>query len=97
MIYNFYYICYKYITNIQTLDTQKSVAVYPNPTNGKITIETFTSKNSFELYESSGILLQRSFTTNFKSEIDLSCLSSGIYLLRIIHNNITIHKRIFKY
>ena len=87
---------YSIITGILTLDDLNSIIVYPNPTNDKITIESNSSTNSFELYDLAGKLLLLNFTTTLKSDIDLSNFSNGIYFLTILQDGKRLHKKIIK-
>lgn len=70
-----------------TNENDIATLVYPNPTKGLIKIEVsnmpLSSKSEMRLYDLSGNekLVKRAFENN--SEIDLSQLRDGIYILRI--------------
>lgn len=69
--------------------------VYPNPTKDYITVDTQQMIKHLELYNLGGKLIIRN---NYKNEVDLSQLSDGIYLLKIILNEGTeVTKRIVKH
>lgn len=59
--------------------TLKNFKIYPNPTNGIITIETTNAIEKIELYT----LLGRKLSESNNTQIDLSNLANGIYLLTI--------------
>ncbi len=68
------------------------VVLYPNPTNGNITIETSSSLFgivlTFELRDALGqIVIKTSFISDGKNEISLQSFFAGIYLYRIIEND----------
>lgn len=69
-------------------------SIHPNPSNGKITVQT-TNKEEFEL-KVSGLDGKSVFTTKFSgtSEIDLGYLASGTYLVSCKLNGSEITKRI---
>lgn len=56
--------------------------IYPNPTNIFITIDTKNSNvNSIEIFDSTGSIV---FKDKFKNSINISKLTSGVYLLKIL-------------
>ncbi|WP_340113883.1 BspA family leucine-rich repeat surface protein [Maribellus mangrovi] len=60
------------------------ISVYPNPTNGSITIETGSSGHCLiNITTLNGQLLLSKKMEGIKDEIDLSFLGSGIYIVRI--------------
>lgn len=65
------------------------VAIYPNPSTGRITVEANNLKQ-VDIYNISGILLKS--TEN--NEIDLSKLSNGLYLVKITTNKGNTTKKI---
>lgn len=73
---------------------ERNLSVYPNPTDGKITLGIELSVNTeskIEIYNLTGSLIQseKLFITseNTSHQIDISNLSSGVYLLKMIANN----------
>lgn len=79
----------KTIENPKTIVLTKPYKLYPNPSNGLITIEFMDDeKNSnFELLEISGKLLEKKYLNNVVNELDFSKLNNGIYFLRITQSN----------
>jgi len=69
------------------------VAIFPNPTNGIITVESISEVEYIAVY---GITGEKLLETSAKSEIDLSSLSSGMYLVRFTSENRIITKKIIK-
>ena len=66
-----------------------SLSVYPNPTTGKITIES-SNVERIEIYNLSGVLIQ---STNNK-EINLSQEAKGIYFVKLITKSGTTTEKI---
>lgn len=73
---------------------ERNLSVYPNPTDGKTTLGIELSVNTeskIEIYNLTGSLIQseKLFITseNTSHQIDISNLSSGVYLLKMIANN----------
>lgn len=70
------------------------IAVYPNPTQDQILVDTVLIINNLELYNVLGKLIIRNKDQN---QIDLSKLPSGIYLLKVnASNGMQVIKRIIK-
>jgi hypothetical protein len=71
--------------------------VYPNPTSGliKLIIKPFDYENwRLRLYDLRGILIQDKKIENEETEISLGNLSSSMYLLKIINDNLEV--KVFK-
>ena len=71
--------------------------VYPNPTRGlvKLVVESFDYDNmQFRLYDINGVLLQDKKVESRETEISIENLSSSIYFLKIINNNLEV--KVFK-
>lgn len=56
-----------------------AVSVYPNPTEGRVTIAAAEMINSVELYDMQGRLISNTVA----NEIDLSARQAGVYLLKV--------------
>lgn len=70
------------------------VSVYPNPTNGLLTID---SKNTFtlaQLFDMPGRLMQQSNLSN--NIIDISHLPAGVYMLKLTGPTGSVNKRVVK-
>jgi hypothetical protein len=80
---------YYYFHTVLGIDDLKmqdeSIAVYPNPTTGKFTINSKNAINSLEIYDLSGqpVNPKFRFSSQKSSVIDLSGHSKGIYILEI--------------
>ena len=79
--------------------TESNFSVYPNPTNGNLTI-TFanSTKGSVKVISVLGeeVFSEAFNTSTEKLNIDLSKYENGIYLVQVITNNTTSVKRIIK-
>ncbi|MEE1899614.1 T9SS type A sorting domain-containing protein [Flavobacterium rakeshii] len=66
----------------QIRESFNGFTVYPNPTNGSITVKFDNSVNQFGIYDVTGKqLISIPNTTNHETQIDLSNLAPGIYFL----------------
>ncbi len=84
----------------------QTFSVYPNPAKDVLTIE-FNSLNEkkstvgYVIYDLDGkIILQnnpRCISGKFKESIDISSLTSGVYVVELSSDGITSHKKIIKY
>jgi hypothetical protein len=81
-------------------DDQKSGAiVYPNPAHDKayVVLNSKTGKfNTLELFRPNGQLVYTTKSSDVRSDLDLSMLTSGVYFLRISSENSTVVKKIIK-
>ncbi len=71
---------------IEEVSTVSEVSMFPNPTNGPLTIQLSGGNYQIELYSINGShvsTIQTLQTTN----VDLSDLQSGVYLVRVLDNN----------
>ena len=74
-------------------ETEAQVKVYPNPTNGFVTVEA-EGMTEVSVYNTLGqCVLQKEVTSN-QTAIDLQQVSEGLYLLRVKTENGIISKRI---
>jgi predicted secreted hydrolase len=89
------------ITNIKNItEDDNSIMVYPNPANNQITIDfpAFTTNNNtkMELLNLDGKLLKNKNIVKSKTQLDVSDLPSGIYVLKLTDNNGIMVKRFTK-
>ncbi len=70
-----------------------NIAIYPNPTNGKISIKT-DEEIVVKIYSISGIKVYQQKINKDNNIINLSNLSNGIYLLNTNYKNLVINKQI---
>lgn len=78
----------------------RAVRIYPNPTNGKLTISIDDYEEpdqaSFIIYDLSGVIVYDSKVTGQASSVDISDCQSGIYILTIMINGNQSSWRIIK-
>ena len=69
--------------------------VYPNPSNGKFTVETAKVENSkIEIYNMMGELFFQSEILNHNTEVDISHQPKGFYFVKIYAGQSSITKKI---
>ncbi|MFN7675690.1 T9SS type A sorting domain-containing protein [Flavobacterium sp.] len=61
-----------------------SISVYPNPTNGIVTVNCNNSIKSIQLYDVQGRLLQTNLVNENETSIDVSNKYKGVYFLKIL-------------
>lgn len=87
-------------TGISDINSEASIALFPNPAKESVTINFNTDEkiNSLEIFTSSGALIySREFSENNSQkqfEIDLKQFSSGAYILRANSENGVINKKL---
>ena len=65
-------------------ETESQIHIYPNPSNGFVTIELDQiGSGELAIYDLSGKLVLREVMFNKKQQLDLSFLESGTYLIKI--------------
>lgn len=78
----------------------KAVRIYPNPTDGNLTISIDdyeeSDQASFIIYDLSGVIVYDSKVTGQASSVDISDCQSGIYILTIMINGNQSSWRIIK-
>jgi len=70
-------------TGIVSLDNSFDFEIYPNPTNGKLTINYNEDLSSIQVMNVLGETLIETTATN----LDLSSLSSGVYFVKLVNTN----------
>ena len=66
-----------------------NITIYPNPTNGFVSINTSSDFNKFEIINISGKILKSEIVNANNFSTDISSFSKGIYLLKI-YNDFTV-------
>ena len=69
------------------------ISIFPNPTNGNVTISIPASVQgnvTVEVYDAIGKLAIKEILSNDTNTINLSKLEDGMYMFKIINNNKTI-------
>ncbi len=75
------------------LDENNSVDIYPNPISDKINIESSKKLQLIEIFDISGKKLIGMSINSYMQVVDVSGLSSGVYLLKLqMENSIVIEK-----
>ncbi len=83
----------KSFVGLNEVNSSNSFKIFPNPTSGKVNIETMIENFSVEVLSFDGKILYSSQNTN---EIDLSFLAKGVYFVKLRTENNQITKRIVK-
>lgn len=68
---------------IKDIPEDKSVALYPNPTKGNVTINSDSAIKSIELFDVQGRILQTIIEDRNSTQLDISNKSNGLYFIRI--------------
>ena len=69
------------IYNVNELNDVLNMSVFPNPAIAKVTIECPQNAN-IEILTIEGLIIKRITTHDHQTTIDLSALSSGIYIIK---------------
>tara|TARA_B100000809_G_C15022886_1_gene489101 strand:+ start:80 stop:1156 length:1077 start_codon:yes stop_codon:yes gene_type:complete len=62
-------------------------SVFPNPSNGLITIKSSNSNSSYTIFSSVGEIVFMDFLNEMNNTIDLSTLKNGVYFIRLKQEN----------
>ena len=71
------------LTKVKEFADNQNIAIYPNPTSGKIHIVLSENATRCQVIGLMGNVLQEILTSNSDFELDLSGLPSGMYLVRV--------------
>ena len=84
-------------TNINTINLNNSINLYPNPAIDRVYINNTETKNAkIHIYNMTGeSVLQRELSSG-TNEIDISSLTSGIYVVRLTGANGTYQQKLIK-
>lgn len=80
-------------TGINTIESS-SFIVYPNPSNGIVTVKSMVYPASINVFDLSGKLVASKVVTTTEMELNLSELANGVYHLSIITDKTTINHKI---
>lgn len=77
---------------------ESNISIYPNPTNSILNIESqyFGNKVGYEVINSIGQTLLSSNLSSNKTQVDVSNLACGVYLLKIHSDKSTVYKKFIK-
>ena len=68
----------------------------PNPTNGMVTVMSSFSIGKIVIHDAAGNRILQVEPHAIKATLDLSSLPSGVYMISIVTNRGTVHKRLIK-
>jgi hypothetical protein len=75
----------------------RGVTLYPNPTNGDVTVTLANLTNvSAEVYDAQGKLINSITTLENGTIIELSSVQPGVYMIRLSGDNFSSVERIVK-
>jgi len=71
--------------NVANISTYKSLKVFPNPSNGKFTLQAdhMQENGIVKVYNTAGVVIYNATITELQTEIDLSRQPSGMYFLTV--------------
>lgn len=81
-------------TSQQSMVNSPQLDVFPNPTDGLLTIQNDKAIEELRLYDATGKLVFHSFINNQKAAIDVSNFASGIYSLCVYSNEGMIARKV---
>lgn len=79
-------------TNIQTVSTQETINIYPNPTTDVVNIEAPTGTR-ITIYNSTGRMLLSKTSTALKEKMDINHLPSGLYIINLYNEQANLNER----
>jgi hypothetical protein len=79
-------------------ELEASISVYPNPTNGLVTIQfdQFQGDYQIELIDAFGKVIEQKQSTSSETMIDLSNYATGVYTIKIASDEFNVLKRLVK-
>ncbi|GEM_PF-1209738 len=73
------------VTNTKDVRGADAIKVYPNPSNGMVTVEYYTDQAYLlNIYNSAGMLVEQQSVNKKQHQLNLSHLENGIYLVQMI-------------
>ena len=89
-------LCQSNTTSIE-FNHQDDLTIYPNPTNGELTITSSNEITKIEVYNTLGALVLSKDKVNSKTkELSIANLPKGVYSVKVYENNRIIEKQIIK-
>lgn len=73
-----------------------NLTLYPNPATDRITIDCSERINELSIYNLVGELVFQRQLNNNKNEIDVSNLSKGVYIIRVLSASGTMQQKLIK-
>lgn len=79
-------------------ETHEPFTVYPNPASDKITVSLrgFRGEVSLRIYDLQGRMVKDRMLTELNSDIDVSDLANGVYIISVDEEKMTLNKRFVK-
>ncbi|MDT8412137.1 MAG: FISUMP domain-containing protein [Vicingaceae bacterium] len=84
------------LVNINELEKSDNIKVYPNPTTKILVVEGFKKENTIEIINLQGQIVKTEFVKDSKIIIDISDLSTGVYVIKIKSDSEIIMKKLIK-
>ena len=84
-------------SGINETDLSNTISVFPNPSSGKLTLNSEFAKGEIAIYNLQGEKVFQSEIKNQKTEIDLSKQPSGVYFLQLKTSEGVANKKIIIY
>lgn len=75
------------ITGVTGETERKIFSAYPNPVDGRLTIDSEIN-GSLEIVNPQGLVVKQVLINALKTDIDVSSLPSGLYVVRFVHGDI---------
>ena len=74
-------------TGLLDATTTNSVSIFPNPSEGLVTITSSYSESTIELYDGQGKMVYREIITGNESTLNLAGLAKGMYTFKLTHES----------
>ena len=87
------------LINSSTINNNKSkeiISIYPNPANDIISVELPINKSTIEIMNFNGQIVKRMKSYNSLTQIDISDLKGGIYLIKVADEKGVFTKKFIK-
>ena len=84
------------LVNINKLEKSDNIKVYPNPTTNMVALDGFEKENIIEIINIQGQIVKTEFANTSKIIIDISDLSTGVYVIKIKSDSTIIMKKLLK-
>lgn len=99
VVYTYWPNCTNSTVDVKDVDFNSTVLVYPNPSNGLVTIDlkgSLAQNANVEVYNAMGQLVFNQTYTEVagKYNVDLSNEATGVYTVKLIANGVTVTKRV---
>jgi uncharacterized repeat protein (TIGR01451 family) len=84
------------ITSINENDFERSISLYPNPSDGLLNIKAESAIHKIEVINSAGQLMISNSCSDVNGTVDLRTLTPGIYLIKVDTKDGTVVKKVIK-